>query len=248
MLDLLPATSEESQLQAGLLLAQAGAYAEAAAHFALARKGSLDPYTAGYNETLAYVKAENYPAAIQTAKELLAQRFERAELYNLVSEALLKSGQLQEACNALRKATDLAPDDPTNYIDLAWICLDYGNYDLGIEITDIGLRHIPNSERLYFQRGAMRAMKGQIAESEGDFEKAAQLAPQKNLPYIALCIAWMQLGQVQKPIDLLRERAKLSPGDFLVHYMLGEALMHWARTLGAPQKAKRWKPSKGRLL
>jgi tetratricopeptide (TPR) repeat protein len=233
MLDLLPATSRESQLEAGLMLAHAGVYTEAAAHFALARKISSDKYAAGYNEILAYVKAEHYPAAIQTAKELFAAGFERAELYNLVSQAFLKSGQLKEACDALRRATDLAPDDPTNYIDLAWICMDYGNYDLGIEITDIGLQHIPNSERLYFQRGAMRAMKGEVAESVRDFEKAAQLAPEKNLPYIALAIAWMQLGEVQKTIDLLRERVKRSPGDFLVHYMLGEALMRSGANVGS---------------
>jgi len=233
MLDLLPAGDGERQFQAGVMLAQAEAYTEAARRFGLARQGYSDPYTAGYNQALAYMKAGDSLAAIRTVSELFTEGYQRAELYNLVSQAYLENGQLQEAYDALRRATQIDPKDENNYLDLTAICLDYENYDLGIEIADTGLRHVPDSYRLYLQRGVLRRMKGQITDAEKDFATAQKLAPQKTLPYVALAITWMLTGQIQEAISVLRERAKLTPDDFLTQYLLGEVLVRSGAQVGS---------------
>ncbi len=226
MLDLLPVTDAESQFQAGLMLGRAEAYADAAKHFALARQRSFpDSYTASFNLTLMLIKAANYPAAIRVAKQEFARGGKHAELYNLAAEAYLKNNQVNEAYASLRRAIQLEPEQENNYTDLAAICLDYANYDLGLEITEIGLRHLPNSYLLYTQRGVMHAMKGQLVEAEKDFTQAIKLVPQKTLPYFALGKLWMQMGKIQQAIDMLRERVRLNPDDFLLEYELGEVLV-----------------------
>jgi len=165
----------DGHFAAGALLVEEKAYAAAAREFGKARRTYKDPHTAGYDQSLAYVNAEDYPAAIQTANELLNEGYRTAELANVAGMAYLKSGQIKEAYNALRIATELDPKDEDSYVDLDSICLDNDNYDLGLEIADIGLSHLPKSSRLYLQRGVMRAMKGQFADAEQDFTTAARL-------------------------------------------------------------------------
>jgi tetratricopeptide (TPR) repeat protein len=225
MLALLPQGDAQEQFQAGLMLAGAGVFAAAAQHFELARHDYPDPYQAAFNAALAYVKAGESKEAIRVADEVFAQGIRRAELYNLVSQAYVKQGKVKEAYDALRTATEIDPHDESNYLDFGLLCLDYSNYDLGVEITDIGLSFLPDSDRLYLQRGLMKAMKRQLGEAAQDFERSSKLAPDKTLPYVARAIILIQSGHSQEAVNLLRQRAQRSPRDFLIHYVLGEALL-----------------------
>lgn len=224
-LKLLPANDAEDRFQAGLLLGTSNAYAPAAEFFASARKRYSDPYTAGYNQLFMLTKAENYSQVIELFNELVKEGYKKAELYNLVSESYVKTGKLQEAFDVLRTATKLEPQAEDNYVDLAGLCLEYENYPLGKEILDVGIHYIPDSYRLYIQRGVTQVMKGSIVEAEKDFQTASNLAPEKSLPYYALGEVWIQSGQTEKAISVLREKSKLPGIDFLVPYIFGEALI-----------------------
>src|SRR5262245_5873703 len=206
MLYLLPENDAVNSFRAGVILGQAGNYAEAARFFDQARNGYDDPYVAGYNRTLMLVKAGDYAGAIRAGNELIVAGHNVAELHNLLSEAYLKAGKIQEAYDALRTATKIAPKEEDHYVDLAAICLDYANYDLGLEIVDVGINYLPNSDRLYLQRGVLMVMKGMPAQAVKEFEIADKLAPQKALPTVALGIAWIQLGQAARAVKVLREK------------------------------------------
>jgi tetratricopeptide (TPR) repeat protein len=228
----------ESQFRAGLILGKSGAYLDAAKSFGLARKNYSDPYTAGYDETLMLIRGGEYGRAITVSEELFQNGLRRAELYNLVSEAYLKTGQIERAYNSLRTATELEPEAEDNYIDLAGICLDYENYDLGLEIVDIGLRHLPNSFRLHLHRGVMLAQKGLTQESEKDFEAASSLSPEKSLPYAALGMVWMQRGDTAKAAEVLRDRVRKHPDDYMLPYILGIALIRSGAEPGSESGAE----------
>ena len=217
-----------------MILGRAEAYAPAAEFFASSRKRYSDPYVAGYNQLLMLIKGKSYPEAIQLFHELIAQGYERAELYNLISEAYLKTDRVQDAYDALRTATRLEPESEDNYVDLASVCLEYEDYPLGKEILDVGIHYIPNSYRLYIQRGVTFVMRGSLAEAEKDFETAANLAPNKSLPYFALGWVWVQSAQTDKAVRVLREKSKLPGMDFLVPYIFGVALVHSGADAGTP--------------
>lgn len=234
VLKLLPPDDAEDRFQAGLLLGGAGAYAPAAELFESVRKRYSDPYTAGYNELLMLTRAENYPRAIQLFTELVSEGYKRGELYNLASESYVKAGKLQEAFDVLRTATNLEPQSEDNYVDLAALCLEYEEYSLGREILDVGIHYIPNSYRLYVQRGVTLVMKGSITEAEKDFQTASNIAPDKSLPYFALGEVWIQSGQTEKAVNVLREKSKLPGIDFLVPYIFGVALIRYGAEPGTP--------------
>jgi tetratricopeptide (TPR) repeat protein len=210
--------------QAGLMLAQLDRYAAAARQFELAQKNYPDPYEVGFNLTLAYVRAQNCGGAIRAANDLIAKGYRKAELYNLLSEAYERNGQTIEAYNALRTATQIDPRDENNYLDLMALGVDHGNFELALDIANIGLRNIPDSFRLIMQRGAVLAFRGQLTEAFQDFERAAQKDPQSNMPYFAMCMALMQKDQVPRALEILRGRLAKNPDDYLLLYALGESV------------------------
>ena len=198
---------------------------EAARLFGAARRSYKDKYAAGYNQTLMLIEAGDAEGAIRVAQELVAEGTAPAELYNLVSRAYLAAGRVQEAYDALRQATRLEPKAAENYIDLASICVEHDNFDLGLEIVDIGLRQLPESWMLYLQRGVLMAMKARMAEAEKEFETARRLAPKDQaVPYAALGMAWMQSGQADKAVEVLRAERTRS-NDHIVPYIFAVALL-----------------------
>jgi tetratricopeptide (TPR) repeat protein len=213
LLDQLPSNDSASAFDAGVLLGHAEAYREAARFFAASRYGYKDPYAAGYNQVLMLVNAgdsTSATAAIRVADEMFARGdgMKRAELYSLVAQAYLKTERIKEAYDALREATRIEPTVVEHYVDLAMICVDHQNFELGLEIVAIGLKYRPESSLLYLQRGVLLAMKGAIEDAAAAFEQASKAAPKEPVPYVAQAMIWMQTGQAAKAVDVLRTQAQ----------------------------------------
>jgi len=234
----LPAGDAQGNFQAGLILGGTGAYEAGAAFFALARQNHGDPYLAGYNELLMLIQAQRYSESVTLFNQIVSEGYGKAELYNLISEAYLKKGDVREAYDSLRTATKLEPAAEDNYVDLAALCLDDESYDLGLEILDVGIHYVPNSYRLYVQRGFMLVMRGRMEDAEKQFQRASTLAPDKSLPYIALGEVWMQVGQAQRAADMLREKSRALGANFLITYIFAEALIRSGADAGTPAAAE----------
>ena len=238
LLDRLPALDASSRFDAGMLLGGARAYADAARQFGAARTGYKDPYAAGYNQMLMLVEAGEHDAAIEVAQELFRANQRTGELYNLMSRAYVGANRLQEAYDALRTAARLEPSEEQHYLDLSLLCLDHENFDLGMEILDVGLKYKPESGRLHVYRGVVLVMKGLVDEAEREFETARRLGPGGPAPDVALAMAWMQSGNAGRAVDLLRERTKAGAREAVVPYMLGIALMRTGIDAAAPEGAE----------
>jgi tetratricopeptide (TPR) repeat protein len=170
------------------------------------------------------VNAGDYAAAVKAGVSL-ARDHRVAELYNLLARAYEGAGRTQQAYDSLRTAAQIDPRDERNYIDLMSLCLAHENWDLSLEISEIALRHIPDAYRVRVQRGAVLAMKGQMQEAEGEFQAAARQAPESSRPVVALGLIEMDSKKPEKAAELLRTRRARNPDDYLVNWMLGEALV-----------------------
>ena len=199
-------------------------YGEATLHFESAQNGYPDPYQLGFNLLLARVKNQDYAAAIQGGEQMLAQGRQKAELYNLLSQAYAQSGRTQEAYDALRTATKIDPRDETNYLELMLLCLEHENWDLSLEISEIALQIIPRAYKIRLQRGAVFALRGELEDAESEFLAATKAAPTVDLPYVALALARIERGKFAEAIQELRERRMANPRDYLVNWILAEAI------------------------
>jgi len=237
-LESVSASDAATRFDAGVMLGQAGAYADAARFFASARNGYENPYAAAYNETLMRIKAADYDGAIGVAEKFFEGDKTPAELYNLVSQAYLKTGRIKEAYDALRAATRAQPSAEENYVDLASICIDHQNFDLGLEIIGIGLQYRPDSSILHLQRGVVHAMRAELGPAEEDFDAARRLTPDQPGPYAGLAMIWMQTGQADKAVDVLRREMRRRDRDHVVPYLFAVALMRSGVDAAAPEAAE----------
>lgn len=252
LFEALPEAEGDARFAAGVALGRAGAHAEAARFFRSARLAGHDLDAAGFNEILMLVEAGQPAAAIAVGAELLAEGPRPAEFHNLLARAYAGTGRIQEAYDALRAAVRLEPSNQAHYLDLAMLCLDHENFDLALEIADIGLAALPGSAALRLQRGVALVMKGRMDDAAAEFEKARALDPAAPGPPIALAMAWMQSGRTADAVATLRARAKADPASAAVQHMLGVAIMRSgaepdsgeaAEALGAFERAARLDPA-----
>ena len=231
-------TPLHAQFQLALALARHEHYAEAIPYFETVQKQYPDSYDAGFNLAVCYVETKQFSQAIDLLSACKSRGHKTAELDNLLAESYHGTGQLQPEIDALREATQLAPEDENNYIDLAALCIDHDGFDLALEVLNVGLHYRPQSDRLIFQRGIAHAMKNEFDLADKDFQLASQLAPDKNLSYVGLGVSYMQTGNVAAAIRTLRERVKEKPADATLQYLLGKALIRSGASPGDAQYAE----------
>jgi tetratricopeptide (TPR) repeat protein len=238
LLNTLPADASSQRFDAAVAMGRAKQYSDAARMFGSVRGSYKDPYQAGYNQLLMLINAGDQPAAAALADELLATNPRRAELQSLAAQAFAKAGRVKDAYDALRLATVLEPANQDHYLDLATICTDHENYDLALEIVDIGLQKIPASWVLHLQRGVLWAMKAQLEQAEAAFDTARRMAPDRSAPYAALAMVWMQTGRTPKAVETLRVEARRRSRDHVVPYMFAVALIRSGIDPAAPEAAE----------
>jgi len=214
-----------TQFALGLALARHELYRQAIPYFQAVGAKYPDSYDAAFNLALCYVQTKEFAKAIEVLKAAADRGHKTAELDNLLAEAYQGNNQTQDAINALRDATQLDPEDESNYVDLATLCTNNEAYDLGLEVIKVGLHYHPQSDRLIFQRGVIEAMMNHFDLADQDFQLASSLAPEKNLSYVALGVSYMQRGSLPEAIKTLRQRTKEKPNDYTLQYLLGEALL-----------------------
>jgi tetratricopeptide (TPR) repeat protein len=221
--------------RAGNILAQLSHYDEAIPFFRTVATTFPESYNAAFNLAVCYVQTKQFSAAIEILNGLRMKGHRTAEVDNLLASAYEGNKQTQEAIDTLREATNLAPLEEDNYLDLAALCVDHQAYALAVEILNVGLHYLPDSDRLIFQRGAVFAMMGQMERAERDFERASTLAPEKDLVYAGLSIAYMQKSELPQALDILRRRTREKPNDYLLQYLLGEVLIRQGLVPGSPE-------------
>jgi len=226
--------SDRQQFRLGLALAGRDLLQDAVPYFQAVSTKHPESYDAAFNLALCLIETKQFPQAIEVLRSSAAQSHKTSELDNLLAEAYEGNTQTQEAINTLREATQLAPEDEDNFVDLAALCTNYEAFQIALDVIEVALHYHPQSDRLIFQRGVVYAMTNKFDQAEQDFQTAARLAPEKNLSYVAMGVSYMQTGNLPKAIKELQERVRKKPNDATLHYLLGEALI---RAGAAPGEA-----------
>ena len=231
------ALAPELELRLGVLAGAEGLYARASALFEdLVRRG-YGQSNVRYNLALARYLEKDYQASIREL-ESLKSNHPSSDVLNLLGQAYEKSGQLQKAVDTLREATLVAPKDENNYLDLANLCVDHGNYSLGIEVIDVGLKNNPSSAKLLLQLGLLHVLSGESARAQDEFERAGRLEPASALPGAAIELSAIQQSRLAEATVSLREKVKRNPDSPVLWYLLGSSLIRSGASEGSPEYAE----------
>jgi tetratricopeptide (TPR) repeat protein len=232
-----PATdsSAEQELQRGTMLTRNGHFAEAIPHLLAARGRVANEYAASFNLALCYVGSGQFAKSIPILGDLRRAGHDDADVNNLLAQAYVGDGQDQKAFEALEKAASFTPANEKLYMFVADGCMGKQDYALGLRVVDLGLRNLPNSGRLHYERGMFLSLLDQFDLAKNDFDLAQKLAPESDIAFHAGAQEAMLGGDVTGAVRIARGGISKGHQDFMLLALLGEALLRCGTAPGKPE-------------
>jgi tetratricopeptide (TPR) repeat protein len=225
----------QQELLSGIALTRSGQFSQAIPHFLAARGQVVDSFALEFNLSLCYVGTRQFQQAIGTLIHIHTTGPHAADVKNLLAQAYVGDHQPALALKALDDAGKLSPGDEKLYLLVSEACLDEGLPELGAQVLAIGLRNLPNSPRLLFERGLIRSRLEQTDLAEQDFQLVRKLAPDSDISYIADAQQSLLSGDIPEAIRACRQGIAAGHSHYLLLTMLGEGLLRSGATPATAQ-------------
>jgi tetratricopeptide (TPR) repeat protein len=225
-----------ARLYLGLLAYDRKQYGPAAAHLEAAG-------------TLASENPEIFPVLIETylesgraadAARLLEASAKSGStdprIWSWLGKAYDRQNRPEEAYKAFTRAIDSDPKAEQGYLALTDFVSTHGNQAFAHKVIERGMRNCPESASLQLQAGILWALDGDYDKAAINFSAAQRLAPQWNLPLLALGVALLQAGKLGESASTFQKAAALDPNDYRAEYLYATAL---SRASGQNDAAQR---------
>jgi tetratricopeptide (TPR) repeat protein len=188
-----------------------------------------------YDLGLAQLENGQYAEALAT---LQPAADDDAGILNLRASAESASGNLDAAYADLKRAAEMNPQEERNYLDLALLCLDHNHEQLAVDVTTVGIAHLPKDAVLYAVRGIAYAQLAKYDTAQDDFARATDLDPGGPLNEAARSVLYVEMDQPEKAKQSLRKQVEKAPGDAVANTLLANLLIHQGAALGTPELAE----------
>lgn len=222
----------ERELQTGSALTRRGDFTQAIPHLLAARGRVANEYAAEFNLAICYVATDQPRNAIPILAQLRGHGHDNADVNNLLAQVYVGDSQNDKALESLKRAASFTPVNEKLYMFVADACMGKQAYALGIQVVGFGLKHLPNSSQLHFERGMFLTLMDRFDDAKSDFESARKLAPDSEVAYIAGAEEAMYSGDVGEAVRISREGIAGGHHNFLLLTLFGEASLRSGITPG----------------
>jgi len=231
-------TTARDELQQGTTLTRQGRFKEAIRHLLAARAELKNDYALEFNLSLCYIGAGESGKAIPILDGLRQQGHENADVENLLAQAYIGSGQPDAALAAVERAAAVSPKNEKLFAFVADACRDTQDYELGLKVVDVGLRSLPQSARLHYERAVFLSELDQFDRAKADFELASTLGRGSEIGYVAEGHERLLEGNVSDAIRIAREGIRQGNQNPALLVILGKALLLSGIAPGQPEFAE----------
>ena len=225
----------EVELQNAISLTRQGHFAEAIPHFIAVRGRVRDEYAASFNLALCYVGTSKYEQAIKVLDEIRFHGRTTPDVESLLAQAFIGAGKQEEAFAAAQKLAHLAPKNEKLFLLITDACMESGDYELGLKISELGLRELAGSARLLFEHGMFFAQLDQTDAAKRDLQRVMALAPHTDITYIASAQKSLFEGDVAQAVRVARDGITRGLQHFMLLTIYGEAVLRAGIGPGQPE-------------
>ncbi len=148
-----------------------------------------------------------------------------ADVENLLAQSYVGDGQQQLAFDALRRAASLTPTNEKLYLFVGDACMDRHDYEFGLKVVELGLKNLPDSARLHYQRGLFLSLLDEFDRAREDFARARQLAPGSETSFLAAANEELYAGNPEAAAKQARAGIAQGYENPVLLTILGEALI-----------------------
>lgn len=220
-----------TDLQIGITLTREGRFRDAIPHLLAAKQQGDRSFAAEFDLALCYAGTAQYRAAIEALKELEAKNPKNVNVYSLLSQVYVWRNRIPEALAVLKKAVELAPKNEKLYLLLDDACMERGQYTVGLDVANLGLKSLPNSPGLLYQRGMFLTLLDQFDTGRLDLARAAELGHGSEVGFLAAAQKASFEGNMPEVIRATRDGTKKHESEALLT-MLGVALVRLGASPG----------------
>jgi len=195
-------------------------------------------YALEFNLSLCYFGLGEYKKAIEVLDTLRRQGQENADVENLLAQAYIGNGNRSDALAALERGAAISPQNEKLFTFVADACTDNQDFELGLKVVEIGLRNLPQSARLHYERGKFLTQLDQFDRARMDLELASQLGQGSEIGYLAAAYENLLGGNIPEAIRIAREARKRGSENPALLVILGNALLRSGIVPGQPEFAE----------
>jgi tetratricopeptide (TPR) repeat protein len=224
-------------LQIGTKLTRSGRFQEAIPHLLAARGSVSNQYAVEFNLALCYVATRQNAQALPILVKL-RRNHDDAQVENLLAQTYVGTGDSKSALDAVKRAARLTPGNEKLYLFVADACTENQNYDLGLDVVELGLQHLPNSASLHYQRAMFLSSLDQFDTARPDFALAAKLGAGSDIGYLAAAEDSLFAGKMEEAVRAAREGINSGHEDYRLLTILGDGLLRSGIAPGQPQFAE----------
>ena len=149
------------------------------------------------------------------------------------SNGLRQKGELDEAAQELRKATELEPTQPGAFLALGELLADKGDLGPSVESLQKALALQPANAELHYNLGLCLRLKGDLNAAAAEFRATLKFAPQYALAHRSLGLVLRESGDLEAAATELRLAVAELPDDPQGHHLLGTVLLRQNDLQGA---------------
>ncbi|PYT66316.1 MAG: hypothetical protein DMG39_27070 [Acidobacteria bacterium] len=180
---------------------------------------------------LAYLLDRNYQKAADEAHACLdirqkagASQLQLAPAWSLIGIADAQLGLGNQAIDAFRKASALAPNQEDHWLNLTRELMEQGLYADAVSGAQEALRALPNSYALHLRCGAAYLAAGHYAEAEATFRELVTAGDPLPTSYVGLAQVLLRTGRTEEAVTELAAAQQKLGTSFLLSYFRGLAL------------------------
>jgi tetratricopeptide (TPR) repeat protein len=235
-----PSPDPETSLQTGIQLTQHGRFSDAIPYL-LAARGHVslaEEFAADFDLAICYVGANQFEKAIPILTELQKRVPKAANVDDLLAQAYIGIQQPDKAFDAMRKAAATDPRNEGLYVLVADACTESRAYALGLKVVDLGLRSLPNSARLHYERGVFLAQLERSDLAIQEFQLATKYGSGTEIGSMAAAQAAFLDGDMPAAIAVAREGLNKDANNYVLLAILGNALVRTGASPGQPEFAE----------
>jgi len=216
--------TSNSLLTQGLSLIRSGDFQGAAEKLRESIRANPASAAAHYNLALALVRLEKNSDAIEELQKVTALAPQIAPAHYNLALLLEESGRLPDAIDQLRAFCDLNPGDPAGVVHLIGDYFKTGDSTNALSVAREALAQSPEM-KVQAQVGMLLVQNGHGSEALQPLENVLRSAPDAVavMPYLGR--AYLETGQAEKAIAVLRQALKLSrdgnPASVTLNLLLG---------------------------
>jgi tetratricopeptide (TPR) repeat protein len=180
---------------------------------------------ARYNLASVQMAAQDGKSAVETLQPLIGKQNPDPDVLALASSAYEQQGNTPKAVALLRQAIVTNPKKVDYYVDFATLSFNHQSFQVGIDMVNVGLKHLPNAAPLYVARGVLYIQLAQYDKGEADFQTAMRLDPSQASGAVAQGMAQIQSSNLDQALTTVDAQLKLHPKEAFLYYLKAQILV-----------------------